>query len=244
MKAYALMVETFSRKGSVRFVHLCWLGIYAALFLIPMPPETWHWGQFLFAWSGCLLPLLLSEGIIGDDIASGRIRLIVTEPIRPVELYVYRLLGLSLQGAVHFLAVGVLVLLLHRLTGRGSVSHFAGFVLASWLIFNAWAALSTSLSVVLKRSNNSMLLFIVTVAVCFLLSLSIHFFPKSVGVNVVLPIVRYTCPPVELLANTAWGKLDLLEGLGSVALSLLLVVLYGVAGVVLLGKREFKYVAD
>ncbi len=168
----------------------------------------------------------------------------MTEPIRPVELYAYRLLGLSLQGAVHFLAVGALVLLLHRLTGRGSISHFPGFVLVSWLIFNVWAALSTSLSVVLRRSNNSLILFIVTLAVCFLLSLSIHFFPKSMGVNAALRIVRYTCPPVELLGNTALGKLDLLQGLGSVALSLLLAVLYGIAGVVLLGKREFRYVAD
>jgi len=244
MKAYALMIETFSRKGSVRFVHLCWLGIYAALFLIPMPPESWHWGLFLFVWSGCLLPLLLTEGIFGDDIASGRIRLIVTEPIRPAELYVYRLFGLSLQGAIHFLAVGALVLFLHRLTGRGSISRFPGFVLVSWLIFSVWAALSTSLSVVLKRSNNSLLLFIVTVAVCFLLSLSIHFFPKSAGVNAALRVVRYTCPPMELLGNTALGKLDLLQGLGSVALSLLLAALYAVAGIILLGKREFKYVAD
>lgn len=244
MKAYALIVETFSRKASVRFVHLSWLGIYAAIFLIPMPPEAWHWGPFLFGWSGCLLPLLLSEGIFGDDIASGRIRLLVTEPIRPSELYVYRFLGLSLQAAAHFLAVGALILLLHYLTRRGSVSHLAGFVLVSWLIFNVWAALSTSLSVVLKRAHNSMLLFIVTAAVFFLLSMLMSFFPKSEAVHVLLRVVRYSCPPVELLGSTAAGKFSLLQGFGSVAHSLLLTAFYGAAGVVLLGRREFKYVAD
>jgi ABC-type transport system involved in multi-copper enzyme maturation permease subunit len=244
MKAYALITETFLRKASVRFVHLSWLGIYVAIFLIPMPPEAWYWGPFVFGWSGCLLPLLLSEGIFGDDIASGRIRLLVTEPIRPVELYIYRFLGLSLQGAVHFLAVGALILLLHRLTGRGSVDHFRAWIFAGWLLFNTWAALSTSLSVVLKRAHNSMLLFIVTAVVFSLLSMLMSFFPKSIAVEVLLGAVRFTCPPVELLGNTAVGKSGLWQGLGSITYSLILTALYGTVGIVLLGRREFKYVAD
>jgi ABC-type transport system involved in multi-copper enzyme maturation permease subunit len=244
MKAYALIVETFSRKASMRLVHLSWLGIYAAIFLIPMPPETWHWGPFLFGWSGCLLPLLLSEGIFGDDMASGRIRLLVTEPIRPWELYLYRFLGLSLQAAVHFAAVGVLVGLLHALTGRGSVDHWAAWVLASWLLFNTWAALSTSLSVMVRRAHNSMLLFVATVAVFFLVSMFTSFFPRSIGARVLLGAVRYACPPVELLGSMAVGKFGSWLGLGTVALSLTLTVLYGAAGVVLLSRREFKYVAD
>ena len=80
MKARALIAETFLRKASIRFMHLCWLGTYAAIFLIPLPPEAWQWGGFVFAWSGCLLALALSAGIFGDDIASGRIRMMVTEP--------------------------------------------------------------------------------------------------------------------------------------------------------------------
>jgi ABC-type transport system involved in multi-copper enzyme maturation permease subunit len=244
VKAYALILETFRRKASIRLVHLSWLGIYAVIFLIPMPPEGWHWGMFLFGWSGCLLPLLLSEGILGDDIASGRIRLLVTEPLRPWELYLYRFLGLSLQAALHILLAGALILLLHRLTGRGSVGHFAGFMLVTWLLFNVWAALSTSLSVVFKRAHNSMLLFIVTAAVFFLLSMLMSFFPKSAAVHVLLRVVRYTCPPVELLGSTASGVFSLLPGLGSIAHSLLLTILYGAAGILLLGRREFKFVAD
>jgi hypothetical protein len=244
MKAYAIIAETFRHKASIRIVHASWLGIYAMIFLFPFPPEAWNWGPFVFGWSGCLLPLLLSEGIFGDDIASGRIRLLVTEPIRPVELYGYRFVGLSLQGAVHFLAVGAVILPLHQLTGRGSVEHFVAWVLAAWLLFNAWAALSTSLSVVLRRAHNSMLLFILTVAVFFLLSLLTSFFPQSIGVKVLLGITRYTCPPVELLGSMALGKLGPWWGFGSITLSLILTALYGLAGVVLLGRREFKYVAD
>jgi ABC-type transport system involved in multi-copper enzyme maturation permease subunit len=244
MKAYSLIKETVLRKTSIRVVHLSWFAVYPAIFLIPFPPETWQWGAFLFGWSGCLLPLLLSEGIFGDDIASGRIRMLVTEPIRPAELYLYRLLGLSLQAAAHFLAVGTLILLLHRLTGRGSIGHFVPWVLASWLVFNTWAALSTSLSVVLKRANNSMLLFLATAVAFVLLNLLTHFLPKSMVVEAIRQTVRYVGPPVEFLGQTALGKFSLLQGVGCVVHSLLLAALYGTAGIILLGRREFKYVAD
>jgi ABC-type transport system involved in multi-copper enzyme maturation permease subunit len=244
VKAYELMTETFRRKASIRIVHASWLGIYATIFLFPFGPEMWHWGPFLFGWSGCLLPLLLSEGIFGDDIASGRIRLLVTEPIRPRELYFWRFLGLSLQAAIHIWLVGALILLLQRLTGRGSVDRFVVWMLAAWLLFNVWAALSTSLSVVLRRAHNSMILFIVTAGVFLVLSMLTSFFPKSTGVHVLLGVVRYTCPPVELLGSTAAGKFGLWQGLGSVTYSVMLTALYGMAGIVLLGRREFKYVAD
>jgi hypothetical protein len=35
-----------------------------------------------------------------------------------------------------------------------------------------------------------------------------------------------------------------LQGLGSVTYSVMLTALYGAAGIVLLGRREFKFVAD
>ncbi len=244
MKAYAMVRETFLRKRSIRLVHLSWLGTYALIFLIPFPPETWHWGAFLFGWSGCLLPLLLSEGILGDDIASGRICLLVTEPIRPVELYGYRLLGLSLQGAAHLLAVGALILLLHQLTGRGSVDHLVPWMLATWLIFNTWTALSTSLSVVLRRAHNSMLLFIVTVAAFFVVSTLQALFPKSGAAQVLLGALRYVGPPVELLAKVGLGQCSLWRGFANISHSLLLTALYGTAGIILLGRREFMAARD
>jgi ABC-type transport system involved in multi-copper enzyme maturation permease subunit len=244
MKAYALISETFRRKASIRIVHLAWLAIYALIFLFPFTPEIWYWGPFPFGWGGCLLPLMLSEGIFGDDIASGRIRLLVTEPIRPSELYGYRCLGLSLQGAVHLLAAGALILLLHSLTGRGSIKHFAAWLFASWLIFNAWTALSTSLSVVFKRAHNSMLLFVVTAAVIFMLSFLTSFFPRSPGVHALLGVLRYTGPPVELLVKTGSGQCSLLQGMGNIAHSLILTAFYGMVGVMLLSRREFKGATD
>jgi ABC-type transport system involved in multi-copper enzyme maturation permease subunit len=244
VKAYVLITETFRRKASIRIVHLAWLAAYAPMFLIPFRPNTWQWGAFMFAWSGCFMPLALSAGIFGDDIASGRIRMLFTEPIRPAELYVYRFLGLSLQGAVHLLAVAALILLLHRLTGRGDIDHFATWMLASWLIFNAWTALSTTVSVLVYREHNSMLLVLATIAVVFPLYMVLLFFEDSMGTKVYHEIVRYAGPPVELLVRMGRGKSSLPGGIASVAHSLMLTVVYGAGGIVLLGRREFKYVAD
>jgi ABC-type transport system involved in multi-copper enzyme maturation permease subunit len=244
MKACALMAETYLRKTSIRFVHLCWLGTYAAVFLMPLPPEAWQWGAFVFAWSGCLLPLAVSAGIFGDDIASGRIRMVATEPIRLWELYVYRLLGLSLQGAVHILAAGALILFLHRLTGRGGIDRLALWLLASWLIFSAWAALSTSVSVVVGRDHNSMLLVLLTIAAVFPLYMLLLFFEDSAGTKIYHGILQYAGPPVELLVQMGRGKCSLPECVARVTHGLLLTALYGAAGIVLLNKREFTYVAD
>jgi ABC-type transport system involved in multi-copper enzyme maturation permease subunit len=244
VKAYVLITETFRRKLSIRIVHLAWLASYAPMFLIPFRPNTWQWGGFLFAWGGCFLPLALSAGIFGDDIASGRIRMLVTEPIRPMELYFYRFLGLSLQGAAHLLAAGVLLLALHRLTGRGDIDHFAAWMLASWLIFNTWTALSTTASVLVRREHNSTLVVLATIAVAFPLYMLLLFFEDSLGTKIYHEIVRHVGPPVELLVRRGRGKCRLAGGVASVAHSLLLTVLYGAAGIALLGRREFKYVAD
>ncbi|MBN1509997.1 MAG: hypothetical protein JW955_24340 [Sedimentisphaerales bacterium] len=244
MKACALIAETFLRKSSIRFVHACWLGTYAAVFLIPMSPEAWQWGGFVFVWSGCLLPLAISAGIFGDDIASGRIRMVATEPIRLWELYVYRFLGMSLQAAGHLLAAGAVILLLHALTGRGGVDHFAAWLLASWLIFNAWAALSASVSVVVSRDHNSMLLILATIAAVFPLYMLLLFFEDSITTKVYLGILRYAGPPVELLVRMGRGKCSLAGGIANTAYSVMLTAVYGLGGILLLNRREFTYVAD
>jgi ABC-type transport system involved in multi-copper enzyme maturation permease subunit len=244
MKARALMFETFFRKRAILIMHLAWLAAYAPLFLIPFRPGTWQWGGFLFAWSGCLLPLALSAGIFGDDIASGRMRLLVTEPVRLSELYLYRFLGLSLQAAVHVWAAGVLILLLHEFTGRGNIDHFALWLLVSWLIFNAWAALSTSVSVVVHREHNAMLVVLATIAVVFPLYMLMLFFADSTGTRIYRGIVRYAGPPVELLVRLGRGKCRLPEGIGSVAYSLLLTAFYSLIGIMVLNRREFAAARD
>jgi ABC-type transport system involved in multi-copper enzyme maturation permease subunit len=198
----------------------------------------------LFGWSGCLLPLLLSAGILGDDIASGRISLLVTKPIRPSELYLYRLLGLSVQVTVHLVIASAVILVLHQLTGRGSVDHFATWWVATWLIFHAWAALSASLSVVVKRANNSMLLFVATGLAVYLMATLKAFLPDAMYTKAFEGILRYAGPPIEFLSEMGAGKSGVLHGVGSVGHSLVLTVLYGGIGILLLGHREFKRTGD
>lgn len=245
MKAYALIAETLLRKASIRIVHLAWLAACPLMFLIPFSPDArWQWGGFLFAWGGCFLPLSLSAGIFGDDIASGRMRMVMTEPIRPFELYLYRFLGLSLQAAVHLLIAGALILLLHRFTNRGRTDHFAAWLLVSWLIFNTWTALSASLSVVVGRQNNSMLVVLGALVTAFPLYMLLLFFEDHLGTRIYLAIVRYAGPPIELLVQLGRGKDNLLQAVGSIGHSLLLTAFYGAIGIVLLGRREFKGATD
>ena len=90
MRAYELMKETFSRKMHIWIVHVVWLVLYACFWVLFLNEEEDVFGQYLFIWGGFLLPLALSAGIFGDDIASGRIRVLMTKPFWPGELYIYR----------------------------------------------------------------------------------------------------------------------------------------------------------
>lgn len=244
MRAYELMKETLLRKTYIRIVHISWFATYGLLFLIPFPTDVWNWGSFLFVLSGCLLPLLLSAGIFGDDIASGRISVLITKPLWPGELYIYRLMGLSLQAALHLVVSGSIILILHSATGRGSISNLGLWILSSWLIFNTWAALSTSLSVVVRRAHNSMLLFVAIGFVYFFVSLLLTSLPKHPATLVFLGTLRYVCPPVELLFKLANGKYNLTQSLAYIMHSLVLIVLYSIVGIIILSKRQFKYQPD
>ena len=118
MRAYELMKETFFRRTYIWIVHVIWLALYGVFWWLFLP-EAPEFGKFLFIWAGFFLPLALSAGIFGDDIASGRICVIVTRPFWTGELYIYRVLGLSLQAAVHLLLAGAIVLILHATMRQG-----------------------------------------------------------------------------------------------------------------------------
>ena len=244
MRAYELIKETFLRRAYIRIVHISWFAAYGLLFLIPFPPEIWKWGPFLFGWSGCMLPLLLSAGIFGDDIASGRICVLIIKPLWPGELYIYRLLGLSMQAFGHVLISGCIMFTLHRATGRGSIDNLGLWMLSSWLIFTTLAALSTSISVVVRRAHNSMLLFAAIAFVYFFAMLLMNSFSKHAAIDVFMGILKYACPPVELLCKLALGKYGAIRSLGCVMHSLALTTLYGTVGIIILCKRQFVCVRD
>jgi len=253
MRAYELIKETFFRGSYIWIVHVAWLTIYGVYWWLFLPEQP-EYGKFVFTWGGFLLPLALSAGILGDDIASGRICVLVTKPFWWGEIYIYRLLGLSLQGAVNLILAAVLAIALHTLTRRGSVEGIGPWLLATWLLFNATAALSTSLSVIVRRTYNSLLLLVVIASGYFIVSMLMGYMGPQAPKGVFVSFVKYFWPPFELLfkfANGDYGKFSLTVGkysvpkdIACVVHSLTLTVVYSVAGIVLLTRRQFSRERD
>jgi hypothetical protein len=234
-------------------VHMVWLAAYGVFYwlFVPDMPEL---GRFLFIGAGFFLPLALSAGIFGDDIASGRICVIVTRPFWTGELYLYRLLGLSLQAAVHLVLAGGVVVVLHAIMRKGRVDDLGLWLLACWLLFNTCAALSTSLSIVVGRAFNSLLLLVVIITGYFIVTLLTAHLGRQATTSTLVHFIRYPWPPFELLYKFAGGeheryaltvgKYDAAKSLACVAHSLVLTVVYGLAGIVLLSRRQFSRVRD
>jgi ABC-type transport system involved in multi-copper enzyme maturation permease subunit len=253
MLAIELMKETFFRRTYIWMVHVIWLALYGGFYwmFLPGTPEM---GRFLFIWAGFFLALALSAGIFGDDIASGHICVLVTKPLWLGELYIYRLLGLSLQAALHLVLAAGVILVLHALLRKGNVDGLGIWLLATWLLFNTCAALSTTLSVVISRAFNSLLLLVIIVTAYFLLSLMAPYLRQEANSGTLLSFIRYPWPPFELLYKLAageWGQYALTVGSYSVSQSfacvihsLMLTLVYGVAGIFLLSRRQYSRVRD
>lgn len=253
MRAYELIKETFLRRTFIWIAHLSWLALYG-LFWWLFVPDANEFGRFIFLFSGFFLPLALSAGIFGDDIASGRICVLVTKPFWTGQLYIYRFLGLSLQAAVHFILVGFLASILCAVMRKGSTEGLAIWYLASWLLFNTCAALSTSLSVVLGRSFNSLLLLVIIVTGSFVIGLLMRYVSSQAMTGWLMDFVRYAWPPFELLGKFAAGEYDkysltvgrfsMAKNVACVVHCLMLTVVYGIIGITLLCTREFSRVRD
>ena len=248
MRAYELMKETFFRKMYIYIVHLSWFAIYG-LFLT-LEPEEDSFYRIFFVWGGLFLPLVLSAGIFGDDISSGRICVLATRPFWLGELYIYRLLGLSIQAAVHFVLAGCLLLIIHLFTGIGNIEALGSWLFSCWLLFNTWAAVSTSLSVVVKRAYNFVFLLAAFIFLGLLNSMLSWNNPDDTMTEVISAFVKYVCPPFTLLTKMAQGeysKYSLIVGQYSaikaaacVMHSLFLTVVYGVIGAMILNRRQFS----
>lgn len=250
MRAYELIKETLLRKIHIVLIHIAWLALYGLYWWLFLP-EAKHFGSFLFKWGGFLLPLALSAGIFGDDIASGRICVLITKPFWWGKLYLYRFFGLSLQGAVHLTLACVLMSLLVRGT---EMRDLILWLFASWLLFNTIAALSTSLSVIVGRSYNSIILLTLLFAGYVTIHLVMSRHPGESGTGSLYSFIRYICPPFELLQKFAegergpfslyFGRFHTTWNVASVVHSLVLTGVYSILGIFLLCRREFSRVRD
>jgi len=249
MRAYELIKETFCKKRYILIIHLSWL-ILCGIFYCFFSLSASEFGRFIFIWGGFFLALALSAGIFGDDISSGRIRIIVTKPFWLGELYIYRLLGLSLQAAVDFILVWCVIFILHTLMPKVSTDGLGLWLFASWLLFNTCAALSTSLSVVVERAYNALILLIVIVTGFVVVDQLMEYLKEQAETGVLVSFIRFACPPFEMLYEFACGEYDknsltvgrfsLGKSVACVVHSLILTVVYSVVGIVLLSRRQFS----
>lgn len=253
MRAWELMKETFFRRSYIWIVHVVWLALYGSFWWL-MIPEGDEFGRFLFIWGGFLLPLALSAGIFGDDISSGRICVLVTKPFWPGQLYLYRLAGLALQAAVHLALAAIIVIVLHAVMRKGRLDHLGSWLVATWLLFLTCTALSTSLSVVVGRAFNSLLLLVIVVTGYFVVNLLMGLLRQQSSGGVLMSFIRYAWPPFELLSKFAGGeygqfsltvgRFSLTQSAACIVHSLVLTAGYSLVGIVLLCTREFSRVRD
>jgi hypothetical protein len=128
------------------------------------------------------------------------------------------------------------------------------WLFASWLLFNTCAALSTSLSVVVGRTYNALLLLVVFVTGFFVVSWLMVSTQQQAETGVLFSFIKFVCPPFELLSKFAggeYGKYSLTVGRFSLAKSaacvvhsLILTVFYSIVGIVLLSRRQFSRMRD
>jgi ABC-type transport system involved in multi-copper enzyme maturation permease subunit len=239
MRLYELVKETVLREPLVLVAHLALFGLYIMLGLLPTRGAT-QWGKPLFLLAGIFLPMLVTRGIFGDDIATGRITVLATEPMRFATLYLGRLAGVVAQCVVH-LAVGSGIFLVISLAlGKGSFVNFPLWLLGALCLFTAFAALSCTLSLIVKGSYNFMALLFGTAAFGLMVSLM---GPAATGLSgVLVRVVKYAFPPVQLLGAMCRGATPVEAALrcGHAAL---LAAVYATIGVIILNKREFRRTA-
>jgi hypothetical protein len=248
-----LIKETFLRRTFIWVVHVVWLVLYVGFWWLFLPGSA-EMGGFLFIWGGLLLALALSAGIFGDDIASGRICVLITNPLWSGELYICRMVGLSLQAAAHFVIAGLVLWIIPAVLHRAPTQGLFPWLVASWLLFNTCAALSTSLSVVVGRAYNSLLLLVVIVTGYSVMSLLIGYFKQQPASGTFIGFIKYAWPPFELLYKFGggergqyalmFGRYSLTVSVACVAHCLMLTIVYGAIGIILLARQEFSRVRD
>lgn len=237
MKAAVLMAETFWRRSFIRVVHVAILGFFAALFLLPREVfGDWLWGGYIFGFGGLVLPLALATGIIGNDTSAGRFAQLLSSPVRFREIYLWRLAGLVVQGALHIAAAGLLILLLQAITGKGSVMDLGLWMLAGLLVFVPTAALTQTVSTFTPRSMNILLLVLAAIMALVMYNVlraydvPLRHSMEWTGRNLLPPVAGL----VESLLEHRWRDFAWagVHGLG-------LTCAYAAAGILILNLRQY-----
>ena len=89
-----------------------------------------------------------------------------------------------------------------------------------------------------------MLLFVVIGFAFFFTSFIVNVIPDHTATVVLKVVLKYICPPIELLVNLANGKYGVIQNLACVMHSLVLTAIYSIVGIIILIKRQFACESD
>lgn len=239
-----VLKETIFRRRFIPVLHMLYLGVYIMIYTVYhlLPSETGQWELWLFIWSGCLFPVLLTAGLFGDDIAGGRMLQLVIKPISLGTLYLLRVLGVFIQCVIHLAVCYLLLFIVYRITGQEAKGHIGLWFFASVLISLTWLTLSASFSTFLFREYNIVMVLIGSIVV-FMLWQSASTVAAITGWSALSKLADgmmiYGVPPIALLFRLSMQKYGIT---GSVAVTLhavIMAALYVIVGIMILTHREF-----
>ncbi|MDI6450787.1 hypothetical protein [Anaerobaca lacustris] len=241
-----ILKETLMRRRAVRRLHLAYLGVYAVVYIalsaVSSSVDPPQWGMWLFAWSGCAFPVLLTVGLFGGDIASGRMMQLVTKPISLGTLYLFRVFGVYIQCVIHLSICYGSIFLVSAWTNTATAGNLGPWFVASLLIAPAWMTLSATVSTFVSRDFNVAVVFIGAIATFMVLQSAdvvgaIMGFPAMS--KAVETIGIYAVPSVVLLCRLAMRPCAATEGFVAVIHPMVMTVLYAAIGIGILNQREF-----
>ena len=241
---YEVLKETFLRRRFIPMLHVLYMVVYIMVFTIYylLPSKSTQWELWLFVWSGCLFPVLLTAGLFGDDIASGRILQLLIKPISLGTLYLMRVLGVFIQCVIHLTVCFSMLFIMYLLTEQQARGHLGLWFLASVLISLTWLMLSASISTFMLREYNVVLVLIGSIVV-FMLWQSASIIASIADWPVISKVADgfmiYGVPPVGLLFKLGTQKYSTAGVLAVTLHAVAMAALYIVIGIVVLTHREF-----
>lgn len=241
---FEVLKETFLRRRFIPVLHVLYVVVYIIVFTIYylLPSKSTQWELWLFVWSGCLFPVLLTAGLFGDDIASGRILQLLIKPISLGMLYLMRVLGVFIQCMIHLALCYLMVFIMYLFTEQQAKGHLGLWFLASVLISLTWLMLSASISTFMLREYNVVVILIGSIVV-FMLWQSASIIASIADWPVISKaadgIMIYGVPPVVLLFRLGMQKYSTAGVLAVILHAVAMAVLYAFVGIVILTHREF-----
>lgn len=246
----AILRETVMRRRAIVRLHLTCLVVYGVVYVslsaLSSPASPPQWGMWLFVWSGCVLPVLLTIGIFGGDIASGRMMQLVTKPMSLGTLYLFRFLGVYLQCVVHLsICYGSMIFIAASNARTGG--NLGSWFLASLLIAPVWITLSATVSTFVSRDFNVAVIFI-GVIVTFMVLQSADALATIMGMPAISEAVEkvgiYGMPSLVLLCKLGMQQCTAMEWVVAVLHPVVMTAVYAAIGIAILNHREFMRERD